>query len=341
MRPFACVLLALLIPIAPATRLDTILVPPRTRLVCGGDVMLSRYVGRLARWKADRSFSFRGLAPALSSADIAFVNLESPFSDRGRPVEKGMVFKAEPDMIEGLKMAGIDVISTANNHARDRGSYGLEYTLRWAAANGIAVVGTGLVPAAAHEGAIVERHGTRFGFLAYTYDQTNGNYPDQDPRVAVLDAGQMRKDVRALSIRADVVIVSMHAGVEYQATPHPQQVEFARAAIDAGASVVIGHHPHVIQPVERYKHGVIFYSLGNLVFDQFQRRDTQEGLLGEITFLGREIERCETKRVEIVNAVPRLAAGPPTFLSRPGLDPEAGGPEQSAVAPLPQSRPGQ
>ena len=89
-----------------------------------------------------------------------------------------------------------------------------------------------------------------------------------------------------MAARADAIIVSMHAGVEYSPKSNAQQVAFARAAIDAGASVVVGHHPHVTQPWERYGQGVIFYSLGNLVFDQFQRVETQRGALADIVFEG-------------------------------------------------------
>jgi poly-gamma-glutamate synthesis protein (capsule biosynthesis protein) len=283
----------------------------RAQLVLGGDVMLSRHVGRLARQKKDPAWPFRDLAGFLVTADIAFVNLESPFSDRGRRVEKGMVFKAEPEMIEGLKLAGIDVVSTANNHARDAGAYGLEYTLRWLDENGIQAAGTALEEKTARDGAVLERNGLRFGFLAYTYDQSNGNHPKPDSRVSMLDAAAMREDVERMRARADVVVVSMHAGDEYRPKPNARQVEFARAAIDAGAAVVAGHHPHVVQPAERYRGGVVFYSLGNLVFDQFHRKDTQKGMLASVSFRGATIERVELWPVDIVRAVPRLVSMEP------------------------------
>src|SRR5271163_792956 len=121
-----------------------------TRIVLGGDVMLSRFVGRLARAHGDPAFPFRDLAPLLAAADIAFVNLEAPFSDRGNPLEEGMVFKSEPEMIAGLELAGIDIVSTANNHARDCGGHGVEFTLDWLARHGIAAVGTGWSEEGAH-----------------------------------------------------------------------------------------------------------------------------------------------------------------------------------------------
>ncbi|HEY1753869.1 MAG TPA: CapA family protein [Bryobacteraceae bacterium] len=282
--------------------------PPETRLLFGGDVMLSRFVGKIARERHDPASPLRDLAPVLRGADLAFVNLEAPFSDRGHVVESGMVFKAEPEMIEALQTAGIAIVSTANNHARDCAGYGVEFTLDWLAGHGIATVGTAKTPELAHQGTVLERNGIRFGFLAYTYDQSNGNHKDVDLRVPVMDTAQMRDDVRNLRLRADVAIVSMHAGIEYSPLPNTQQKEFAHAAIDAGARLVVGHHPHVTQPWEKYGSGVIFYSLGNLVFDQFQRAETQRGLLAEATFFGKALVHAGVIPVDIVRTVPRLAA---------------------------------
>jgi poly-gamma-glutamate synthesis protein (capsule biosynthesis protein) len=282
--------------------------PVRTRLVFGGDIMLSRYVGQLARERHDPALPLRELAPVLASADIAFANLESPFSDRGRIYESRMVFKAEPEMISALELAGIDVVSTANNHARDCGRHGVEFTLAWLAEHGIAAAGSGETAEAAHRGIVLERNGVKFGFLAYTYDQSNGNHRDVDDRVAVMDVARMRMDVADLKTRADVAIVSMHAGLEYSRRPNAQQTEFAHAAIEAGASVVVGHHPHVVEPWEWYRGGVIFYSLGNLVFDQVQRTETQHGVLGEVAFLGTAVERARVVPVDIIRTAPRVSA---------------------------------
>ena len=285
--------------------------PVRTRLILGGDVMLSRHVGRVARAQHDPAFPLRDLAPLLQAADIAFVNLESPFSDRGPVVERGMIFKAEPEMIAALEVAGVDVVSTANNHARDQGSHGVEFTLEWLDRHQIAAVGSGKTAEAAHAGAVIERNGVRFGFLAYAYDQSNGNHSDTDDRVSVMDLAGLRRDLAAMAARAEVMVVSMHAGTEYANKPNAQQVAFAQAAIDGGARVVVGHHPHVTQSWERRGQGVIFYSLGNLVFDQFQRIETQRGALAEVVFEGPKLVRAGLLAVQIIDTVPRLASGGP------------------------------
>jgi poly-gamma-glutamate capsule biosynthesis protein CapA/YwtB (metallophosphatase superfamily) len=283
--------------------------PKKTRILLGGDVMLSRHVGRLARAAHDPASPLRDLAPVLRSADIAFVNLEAPFSDRGPLMEHGMIFKAEPEMIAALQTAGIAIVSTANNHARDCGRYGVEFTLSWLSQHGIATVGSAPTAEAAHAGTVILRNGLRFGFLAYTFDQSNGNHRDIDDRIATMDIATMQCDVaRLLAEDADVAVVSMHAGTEYRPVPNPQQTEFAHAALDAGARVVVGHHPHVTQPWERRDKGVIFYSLGNLVFDQFQRTETQRGALAEVVFSGKTLESAALLPVDILRTIPRLSA---------------------------------
>jgi poly-gamma-glutamate synthesis protein (capsule biosynthesis protein) len=221
-----------------------------------------------------------------------------------------MVFKAPPPSVEGLKLAGIDVVSTANNHARDQHEYGLLFTLDWLAKNGIAATGTGKSEAEARKGVVISRNGVNFGFLAYTYDQLNGNHPADDPRINGLDIPRMRTDVADIRQRSNVTIVSMHAGTEYARQPHRGQKEFAMAAIEAGATLVIGHHPHVVQPCEEYRTGVICYSLGNLVFDQ-KAPGTNEGLVAEAEFRGFSLRRLKTHKVKISGTVPAFLADTP------------------------------
>ncbi|MBI3684755.1 MAG: CapA family protein [Acidobacteria bacterium] len=269
---------------------------PLNRLLFGGDVMLARHVYRQAELHKDPAWPFRKIATEFRAADLAFVNLESPFSEKPPYFEERMVFRAHPLMIEGLKIAGIDVVSTANNHVRDAGPRGIEFTLDWLAMNGIAAAGTAWKPEELNRGPVLESKGVRFGFLAYTYDQRNGNHQKDDARVAMMSLDGMVQDVRALRTRADAVLVSMHAGVEYRPQPTRDQMRFARAAIDAGASVVIGHHPHVVQPVERYKDGVIFYSLGNLIFDQ-EPAATKRGAVAEVVFSGASLTRFHLREV--------------------------------------------
>jgi poly-gamma-glutamate synthesis protein (capsule biosynthesis protein) len=251
--------------------------------------MFSRAVRREISAANDPALPFRKIAPLFTGADIAFVNLESPFSDTGPYYEGGLIFHASPAAIAGLELAHVAIASTANNHSRDCGPHGVIFTVEWLRSHGVEPLGTSESEQATHRGVVLLRNGVRFGFLGYTFDQQNGNWQDIDKRIAMTDATTLCRDVTALRQRADVVIVSMHNGVEYVNRPTAAQVAFAHAAIDAGAMVVIGHHPHVIQPEEHYHNGLIFYSLGNLVFDQYQREATQHGELVEISFMGRDL----------------------------------------------------
>ncbi len=276
------------------------------RLLFGGDVMFCRAVRREMLAAHDPALPFRKIAPLTRAADIAFVNLESPFSDRGSYHDHGLIFHAPPDAIAGLNLAGIAIASTANNHSRDCGPHGIVFTVDWLRSHGISPVGSSASEAVTHEGIILTRNRVRFGFLGYTFDQQNGNWHDIDPRIALTDIPTLCRDVAALRKRSDVVIVSMHNGIEYMRKPTEAQIAFAHAAINAGATLVIGHHPHVIQPHESYRGGEIFYSLGNLIFDQFQRTETQHGELAEISFLGSAILATHVIAVRITPTGPEI-----------------------------------
>jgi poly-gamma-glutamate synthesis protein (capsule biosynthesis protein) len=276
------------------------------RLIFAGDVMFSRAVRRAILAAGDPAMPLRKIAPLLAASDITFVNLESPFSDRGPYYENGLIFHAPPETIAGLKLAGVSIASTANNHARDCGPHGVAYTITWLRAHGIQPLGSSESEAATHAGIVLVRNGVRFGFLGYTYDQSNGNWRDIDPRIALADPATVCRDIAALRQRCDVVVVSMHNGIEYMPKPSKAQIAFAHAAIDCGATLVVGHHPHVTQPEEYYKSGLIFYSLGNFVFDQYQREATQHGEVVQISFLGRQILATHVMRVKITPTGPEL-----------------------------------
>ena len=280
--------------------------PPLNRLLFAGDVMFSRTVRRTILAANDPALPFRKVAPLTSAADITFINLETPFSDKGRYRDDGLIFHAAPEMIAGLQLGGVTVASTANNHSRDCAAHGVEYTVEWLRSHGICPVGSSGSARETHEGIVVTSQGIRFGFLAYTYDQKNGNWKDIDDRIAIADPEVMARDVRSLRKRADVVIVSMHHGVEYMPKPSKDQVAFAHAAIDAGADLVIGHHPHVVQPTEIYRGRQIFYSLGNFIFDQYQREPTQHGEMVEVSFLGTRVLSTYIMPVKITPTGPEL-----------------------------------
>jgi len=238
-------------------------------LLFTGDVMLSRSVGALMADQKDWSLPFHLIADALRNADLRYCNLECPVSDRGRNLYHLYSFRADPRAIEGLKSAGFDVVSQANNHAYDWGPEALVDSLERLRAAGIYPVGAGQNALAAHYPLLINLGGLRIAFLAYVnIDPKEAAAGVDRPGVAWLDPALALADIRFARPLADLVIVCPHWGVEYALKPTPGQVELAHQMIDAGADMIVGSHPHVVQPLENYHNHWIAYSLGNFVFDQ-------------------------------------------------------------------------
>ncbi len=238
-------------------------------LVAGGDVELARAMGQ-ALLKDPSLDPLAPLSGWLRSGDVRFVNLEGPLSDqKGETVSprNPLVFTGPPVGAEALARAGIDLVSTANNHAWDYGKSALLETLTHLQRAGVKHVGTGADLAAAQAPVIVERNGWKIGFLAATGIWNQGalaRHPGRE-HVAEADASWLVPAVRALRERVDVVAVSYHGGEEYREVPIPAARKLHAAVIEAGADVVLGHHPHVLQGVGWHRGKPIFYSLGNLL----------------------------------------------------------------------------
>jgi len=244
-------------------------------LIAGGDVMLGRSLGDGIRAHGP-VWPFEGVAEALRGADIAFVNLESPLTEGGEPANKDFVFRGPTAGARGLAEAGVDIVSLANNHVLDYGPQGLADTLAALQGAGVAFTGAGEDISDARSPRLMERNGIRLAFLAYVntpadsvsgFDVSGTQATEERAGVAWLTPEAVAADVAAARAAADVVVVSVHAGDEYQEAPNGLQAAAAHAAIDAGAALVLGSHPHVLQGIETYKGGLIVYSLGNLVFD--------------------------------------------------------------------------
>lgn len=256
--------------------------PPVTTLVAVGDIMLSRDVEQKMIQKHDWTYPFLETATITSAGDIAFGNLETPLITGPAVPTNSMSFRTDPQAVNGLTYAGFDVLSLANNHMKNHGTEGISSTLATLDQAGIAHAGAGITPDEARQPVIVEKNGVTFGFLAYTYSADSSTTATTNH----MDEQRLITDIETLKSTADAIVVSMHAGNEYQNRPNQQQISFAHTAIDHGASIVIGHHPHVVQSVEHYGDGYILYSLGNFVFDQMWSRETREGAIAAITFTG-------------------------------------------------------
>jgi poly-gamma-glutamate synthesis protein (capsule biosynthesis protein) len=236
-------------------------------LVFLGDVVPGRSMeAQLARFGP--AYPWQGLEPLLREADLAVANLESVLTTQGKPLDKPYLIRAHPRWGEILVEGGFELVTLANNHGLDYGEEGMAETLDTLASLGVAHVGAGRSREEAHAPAFFELNGVRVAVLGYAAARWNGSedVPATD-RLAWAEPAAVEGDVRAVRDRADLVVVLLHAGTEYATEPSPDQVSVARAAIDAGAGLVVGHHPHVTQTVERYGQGLIVYSLGNALFD--------------------------------------------------------------------------
>jgi poly-gamma-glutamate synthesis protein (capsule biosynthesis protein) len=226
----------------------------------------------------------------LRTADLTMVNLEHPITTRGTQVEKPYTFRMHPGHAHALPAAGIDLVSVANNHIFDFGPEGFADTFEALRAAGVTPVGAGATAREAHAGVLREVRGTRMGFLAYYRGSEAPAATDTTPGVADRAPELVRRDIARLrdSLGADVVIVSIHWGVEKSDTPETWQRRLAHRIIDAGADVIVGHHPHVLQGIERYRGGIIAYSLGNLLFGG-NSRDSYDTALLEVRITGRRV----------------------------------------------------
>jgi len=240
---------------------------PAVTFMAVGDVLLDRGVAKKISANG-RDWPFAKVSPILQSADVAFCNLECPFSAKGVKVNKPFCFKADPANGKCLADVGFDIVSLANNHSLDCGRTGLVETMRCLDDLGIRFVGAGDTLNDSKLPVVVEQHGLRIAFLARNTLMPEGIWLREDaPGTAGLDESTICREIADARRLADVVIVSLHWGVEYRENPGEAQRMLARKIIDAGADLVLGHHPHVVQPVETYRGGVIAYSLGNFLFD--------------------------------------------------------------------------
>lgn len=286
--------------------------PPFT-LIATGDILLARFVEQKMRTLKDYTYPFQRVADFLKSADITFGNLETPLLSGKNVPKNSMTFRGDPEGVKGLLYAGYDVLSVANNHTMNYQIPGLTSTLQELKKANILASGGGKNQDIAHTPAIVEAKGKKIAFYSYVDSSIppgfHGEAKWNKPGIAAMNIEVVKNDVKNALTFADFVIVSMHAGKEYTRQPTRFQQDFAHAAIDAGASVVIGHHPHWVQPVEYYGNGIIFYSLGNFVFDQFFSEDVQTGLVVKIILKSGEKPEAELFPVKIEQTQPRILEG--------------------------------
>lgn len=216
--------------------------------------------------------AFRGVLPVFRRAAAVVANLESPLLDAGVPVPGKCTLSGPTAWAQVLRDAGITIVSLANNHMMDFGPDGLATTIRSLDAAGVARVGGGANRAAANAPVVLEIQNRRVAFLARTSVVVSAPWyaaGDETPGVAFLDADETCAAIQRAKREADLVVLLIHWGLEEYRYPSPGQRDLARRFAAAGADMVIGHHPHVTQGVERIGRSVVAYSLGNFLFGEF------------------------------------------------------------------------
>jgi poly-gamma-glutamate synthesis protein (capsule biosynthesis protein) len=212
---------------------------------------------------------FEDLGSALTGADILFGNLETPLvEDASRPrvreIRPG--FAGAPSSARWLARAGFSLVSLANNHIMDHGVEGLRSTRSALEEAGLLAVGAGESLAEARRPLVLKPRGERIAFLAYAAPGGH-SAGARSAGAAPLERSILLEDLRSVREKVSAVVLSLHFGLVYSDYPRPEEQRLARDLLGEGATIILGHHPHVLQGLERHRHGLIAYSLGEILFD--------------------------------------------------------------------------
>jgi len=247
----------------------------KIRLIATGDIMFGGNMHPLLKEKEGDAV-FGPLHEAFKGTDIVFGNFEAPVSQSSDAAKDKILLYQDPLVLTGLKRVGYNALSIGNNHIMDYGPEGLTMTMQRLEEQEMQYVGASRKTYPAYQPAVFDVGGQRvviLGYVSPSTELTHGLiYADEltaglirfDPKRAVADIKKEKEN------GADVVIISVHWGVEVCHYPLPEQIAQAHDLIDAGADIILGHHPHIFQGIERYQRGVICYSLGNFIFGEFK-----------------------------------------------------------------------
>lgn len=279
---------------------------PSVSIMFTGDVLLDRGVREvLKRHPADCLWS--DFAPLFQECDATVINLECPVTDTLSPINKQYIFRGDPAVLRAMKDAGVTHAAMANNHTMDQDRRGLTATAGNLVAAGIVPIGYGRSQHEAIRPVYVEKDGIRVAiFNTVTLPLENYTYLDSRPDVCRASVSQLAEAIKdAKRVDGDLRIVAvLHWGAEHQLTPTRSQRMDARLLVNAGADAVIGHHPHVLQPVDTIRGCPVFYSLGNFIFDQ-RHPDNCHTATVRLTFTADTVV-CRVYHGEIINCIPRL-----------------------------------
>ena len=284
------------------------------KIMFTGDINLGRCIAKRTlseqQYTNDYNYPFKFVANELRDADITVGSLDGSLSDESPPMPcpNSMNLIGPTHMVEGLKFSGFDVITIATNHIKDCGEKGFKCdnkaildTIDTLTNAGIQPVGAGKTLQESRRPVLVERSGIRFAFLGINQIDQRVWAGENTPGTAPLSQVYIEKikaEITAAKQIADVVIVLPQWGVEYSVKPEGYQKDWGREFINAGASLVIGNSPHIIQPMEVFSDKLIFYALGNFIFDQ-EQSFRRESIVVEVNFLGSKIDSWKLHPVSI------------------------------------------
>lgn len=236
-----------------------------------GDTTQSDVFAEATSWRS-MAYPFEDVAHIFGGADLAFVNLETCVSDRGESEKKeGFGFQTPPEYLQVYTEAGIDIVSCANNHVRDYGMDALGDTFSNLTEHGIDYIGAGNEISEAEKLVTYDVNGIKIGFTALNMINMDPTWYARDDRAGIncvdfADCADYLNLISEYDKKCDVLIVSAHWGVEYTNEITEEQEQFAHLLCDNGADIILGHHSHVLQPIESYNGSMVFYSLGNFLF---------------------------------------------------------------------------
>jgi poly-gamma-glutamate capsule biosynthesis protein CapA/YwtB (metallophosphatase superfamily) len=314
MNKYVITFILVLFVLSPAAGAD-LPVQEEITIAAVGDLMLGGRAGPFLE-KFGPDYPFVHVMPVLSRADVVVGNLESPISVRGTAVkDKKFTLRAAPLATQALKSAGIRVVTLANNHLLDFGPLALKDTLDALDKNDVLHTGAGMDLNDARSPALLKVKTKTIAFLSYSLTFPLEFYASAGrPGTAPGYAEFIRSDIKKVRTTADLVVVSFHWGGELMTTAKDYQIELGRKAIDWGADLVLGHHPHVLQELEVYRGRLIAYSLGNFVFGSESNR-TNSSIILLLTFQGKSLVRVEAVPLDVnnyrVQYQPRIVKGLP------------------------------
>lgn len=226
----------------------------------------------------DFNSGFAAVKPMIENADIAIANLETPIAANELGLSDYPSFNLPPEVAQAIQNAGFDIVSNANNHALDQTQKGLHISLDYLEKMKLPYVGAYRSQVDHDKPRIIEKNGVKLGFLAYTYG-TNGIEPTADYDVNYIDLPKMKKDIEALKPQVDGVVVTLHMGTEYQHHENQEQRYVTNALKAYGADIILGGHPHALEPMKQDKESFIIYSQGNFFSGQSQMQTRLGGIL--------------------------------------------------------------